>query len=49
MTSEATAPAEPMTSTQSATTRPPLRLLGADAVVCEGDSCLVPTGAAPQD
>lgn len=49
MTSEAAAPAEPTASTQSAMTRPPLRLLGADAVVCEGDSCLVPTGAAAQD
>ncbi|WP_157579799.1 hypothetical protein [Plantibacter sp. Leaf171] len=49
MTTETTSPTEPAERPRSAASRPPLRILGADAVVCEGDSCLVPTGAAAQD
>jgi hypothetical protein len=41
MSTETGSPARGVDAAQPAPARPTLRLLGADAVVCEGDSCLV--------
>ncbi|WP_229939901.1 hypothetical protein [Plantibacter cousiniae (nom. nud.)] len=41
MSTETTSPERSVGDQQSAPVRPALRLLGGDAVVCEGDSCLV--------
>ncbi|WP_285025385.1 hypothetical protein [Plantibacter sp. ME-Dv--P-122b] len=41
MSTETASPSRGVGEQQSATVRPALRLLGGEAVVCEGDSCLV--------
>ncbi|WP_157583269.1 MULTISPECIES: hypothetical protein [unclassified Plantibacter] len=49
MSTETTSPERSVGDRQPATVRPALRLLGGDAVVCEGDSCLVLPSEPAQD